>query len=101
MIFDDADRFMCPSCEALRIAVDQSRLGITNVAFLNKATAHRAVLVRAGDAVINDNEPSYPCKPAGSESQIGTHVPHPSVRQGVGAEPCIPSDDIDFGGLRC
>jgi hypothetical protein len=71
MIFDDADRLMCPSCEALRIAVDQSRL----------ATAHCAMLVRARDAVINDNEPNCLWKSAGGESQIGTHVPHPSVRK--------------------
>jgi hypothetical protein len=38
-------------------------------------------LVRARDAVINDNEPNCLWKSAGGESQIGTHVPHPSVRK--------------------
>ena len=76
---------MCPSGEALRIAVDQSRLRITNVACLDKATAHCAVFVRARDAVIDDNEPNCLSKSAGAESQIGAHVPHPSVRSEQGA----------------
>ena len=66
---------MCPSVEALRIAVDQSRLRITNVAFLTKATAQCAVLARVWDAVINENKPNCLWKSAGGESQIGTHVP--------------------------
>jgi len=51
---------MCPFCEAPRIAIDQSRLHITNVAFFHKATAQRAVLVHARHAVVNENEPNCP-----------------------------------------
>jgi hypothetical protein len=72
---------MCPSCEALRIAVDQPRLGITNVAFRDKATAQCTVFVRARDAVVNENEPNPLGKPAGGETQIATHVPHQPVPQ--------------------
>ena len=50
---------MCPSVEALRIAVDQSRLRITNVAFVNEASAQCTVLVAARDAVVHDNEPNW------------------------------------------
>ena len=70
---------MCPFCEAPRIAIDQSRLHITNVAFFHKATAQRAVLVHARHAVVNENEPNCPWKSAGGESLVGTHVPHLSV----------------------
>ena len=80
-MLDVGYRYVCPSCETLRIAVDQPRLRITNVAFLEKATAQCAVLVRARHAVIDENEPNCPRKSAGGESQIGTHVPHPSVRK--------------------
>ena len=66
---------MCPSVEALRIAVDQSRLRITNVAFVNEASAQCTVLVAARDAVVHDNEPNYLWESAAGESQIGTHVP--------------------------
>jgi hypothetical protein len=38
------------------------------------------MLVRSRHAVINENEPNRPWKSAGRQSQIGTHVPHPSVR---------------------
>ena len=72
---------MCPSVEALRIAVDQSRLRITNVAFVNEASAQCTVLVAARDAVVHDNEPNYLWESAAGESQIGNHVPHPSVRK--------------------
>jgi hypothetical protein len=65
---------MGPPCEALRVAEGQSRLQITNKAFLERAAAECAVFVRARDAVINQNEPNSPGKSAGGERQIGTHV---------------------------
>jgi hypothetical protein len=65
---------MCPSyCEALRIAVDQPRLRITDIAFLDNPAAQRAVFIRARDAFINDNEPNSVRKSASGESQ-GTHI---------------------------
>ena len=39
--------------------------------------------VRARDAVINDNEPNRLWKSTGSESQIGTHAPHPLVSRTI------------------
>src|SRR2546430_91523 len=71
---------MGPPCEALRIAVDQPRLRITNVTFLDKATAQCAAFVRTRDAVINQNEPNSLGKSASGESQIGTHVHFHPVR---------------------
>ena len=52
----------------MRIAVDQTRLRIADVAFLDNAAAQCAVSVCARDAVINDNEPGSVQKSAPGES---------------------------------
>ena len=62
------------SREALRIAVDQARPKITNVAVLKSAAAQRAVSVRARDTVVNENKPGSVQKSARGESQIGVHI---------------------------
>jgi hypothetical protein len=50
-----------------------------NVTFLDKATAQCALLGRAGDAVVNENEANCLWKSVGGEGGIGTHVRHPSI----------------------
>jgi hypothetical protein len=47
---------MRPPCEALRIAVDQTRPQIANVVSFDSAAAHRAMLFVARYAVIDENE---------------------------------------------
>jgi len=47
---------MGPPCEALRVAVDQTRPQITNVASFDSAAAHRAMLFAARHAVIDETE---------------------------------------------
>jgi hypothetical protein len=50
------EEVVCPTGEALRIAVDHTRFEISNVAFLDCAAAQRAMLVIAWHAMINENE---------------------------------------------
>jgi hypothetical protein len=47
------------SGKALRIAVDQPRPRITNMAFLENGAAQCTVLIHAWNAVLNENEPRW------------------------------------------
>jgi RNase P subunit RPR2 len=49
---------VCASGETLRVAVDQTRQKITNVACFDCAAAYRAMFVVARHAVIDKNESS-------------------------------------------
>jgi hypothetical protein len=64
---------VCPSGEALRIAVDQTRPKISDVAFLDGAAAQRAMLVIAQHAIIDENESRCVRKSASGKTQIGVH----------------------------
>jgi hypothetical protein len=56
--FANGHCYMSAPREALRVAVDQSRLWITDVAFLYKPTTQSAAFTCTQDAVINQNEPN-------------------------------------------
>jgi hypothetical protein len=64
---------VCPTGEALRIAVDQTRFKISDVAFLDGAAAQRAMLVIAQHAIIDENESRCVRKSASGKTQIGVH----------------------------
>jgi hypothetical protein len=66
-----AIRQILSSREAPRVAVDQARLSITEVTFLEDPTTHRAALIRAGETIIDENEPSSAV--TGRKSQVGAH----------------------------
>ena len=55
--------------EALRVAVKQTRLRLADVTFFNLPAAQRTVCVRAGNPVIDENEP---CS-ARNSTRYGTH----------------------------
>lgn len=64
---------VCPTDEALRIAVNQTRFKISDVAFLDSAAAQRAMLVIARHAIIDENESRCVLKSASGKTQIGAH----------------------------
>jgi hypothetical protein len=47
---------VCSTREALRIAVDQARFKISDIAFLDGAAAQRATLVIVRHAIIDENK---------------------------------------------
>ena len=71
---------VCPTGEALRIAVDQTRFKISDVAFLDGAAAQRAMLVIKRHALIDENESRCVRKSASSKTQIGAHSGPQPVR---------------------
>jgi hypothetical protein len=71
---------VCPTGEALRIAVDQTRFKISDVAFLDGAAAQRAMFVIAQHALVNENESRCVRKSASGKTQIGAHTGPQSVR---------------------
>ena len=63
------------SCEALRIAKKQTSLRVADVAFLDDTATQCAPSVCARDAVVDENKPSLPRKPArAGESRVDVHV---------------------------
>jgi hypothetical protein len=74
---------VCPTGEALRIAVDQTRFKISDVAFLDGAAAQRAVLVIARHAIIDENEFRCVRKSTSGKTQIGAHSGPQSARGGL------------------
>jgi len=63
--------------EAPRVAVNQARLRITDVARLEDPAAHVAALIRAGETIIDENEPCSAV--TDRKRQIGAHNHAPSV----------------------
>jgi hypothetical protein len=70
------------SRQALRIAVDQTRANITDVAILDKAATQLTMFIAARYAVINEYEPSSVGKSGGGKGHIGVHIHlHPAHRR--------------------
>ena len=77
MIFCGA---VSPAGQALRIAVEQTRFKISDIAFLDGAAAQRTMLVIARHATIDENESRCARKSASGNIQIGAHSGPQSVR---------------------
>ena len=75
MIF--AIRQILSSREAPRVAVNQARLRITDVALLEDPAAHGAALIRAGETIIDEKKSCSAV--ADRKRQIGAHNHAPSV----------------------
>ena len=71
---------ICSTGETLRIAVDQTRFKLSDVAFVDGAATHRTMLVVAWHAIIDENESRCVRKPASGKTQIGAHSGPQSAR---------------------
>jgi hypothetical protein len=86
---------VCPTGEALRIAVDQARFKISEVAFIDGSAAQCAVLVGTRHAVIDENESRCMRKCASGERQIGAQSGPQSVRNRCAI------DDLNYAAISC
>ena len=75
--------------EAPRVAVNQARLRITDVARLEDPAADVAALIRAGETIIDENEPCSAV--TDRKRQIGAHNHAPSV-----VWSSVPASDFTF-----
>ena len=73
-----AVRQTLPSREAPRVALNQARLGITDVARLDNPAAHRAAFIRTRETIIDENEPCSAV--TDRKGQIGAHNHLPQLR---------------------
>ena len=97
MIF--AIRQILFSREAPSVAVNQARLRITDVALLEDPAAHGAALIRAGETIIDENEPCSAVPDR--KSQVGAHNHAPSiVRSPVASDFAFEITAARFQGLR-